>query len=113
VGCLAVLVTFAASGRSDEAKLTEKFVGKWDATAGPFKGFVFEFGKDGKLTLTMNTVDIKIKLDGKYKVVSEEIIELAITDKADKADKIKYKFDKADLTITDSEGRTIKLVKQK
>jgi uncharacterized protein (TIGR03066 family) len=110
VGCLVVLVTFAASGRSDEAKLTEKFVGKWDATTGPIKGAVFAFGKDGTLKLTVKMGEKTANLEGKYKVASEEIIELTFKDKTDK---VKYKFDKEDVTLIDPEGNPIKLVKQK
>jgi uncharacterized protein (TIGR03066 family) len=115
VGCLAVLVTFAASGRSDEAKLTEKFVGKWDATTGPIKGAVFEFGKDGKLKLTVKMGNKTANMEGKYKVASEEIIELTFKGPEDKekTEKVKYKFDKEDVTLIDPEGNPIKLVKQK
>ena len=114
-GCLAVLVAFAAHGRADEPKIMEKLVGKWDATTGPIKGAVFEFGKDGKLKLTVKMGDNTAKLEGKYKVASADIIELTFKgpDDKEKTDKVKYKFDKEDVTLIDPEGNPIKLVKQK
>ena len=105
VGCLGVLLAFAVHGRSDEPKAMEKFVGKWEATTGPIKGAVFEFGKDGALKLTVNGMT----LEGKYKVASAEAVEFTLQEKTTK---VPYKFDKNDLVLTGPDKKAMKFAKK-
>jgi uncharacterized protein (TIGR03066 family) len=106
VACIAVVISFATRAWSDEPKPMEKMVGKWEATNGPIKGAIFEFGKDGSLKMTVKGMN----LDGKYKVASAEVVEFTLQGKTDK---VPYKFEKEFLNLTDPEGNVIKCTKLK
>jgi uncharacterized protein (TIGR03066 family) len=106
VACLAVVLSFADRVWADEPKAMEKMVGKWEATNGPIKGAIFEFGKDGSMKLTVGGMN----MEGKYKVASADIVEFTI---GGKTSKVPYKFDKEFLNLTDPEGNVIKCSKIK
>ena len=114
VACL-VVVSAAAAEKPADPKLQEKLVGKWEASEGEIKGAVFEFGKTGDLKLTIKLGDNKIELGGKYKVASEDMIEMTIKgpDGKEQTEKLTYKFDKEVLSITGPDKKTIKFMKQK
>ena len=104
--CLTVLIPFAACARADEPNVMEKMVGKWEATNGPIKGAIFEFGKDGSMTLKV--ADMLLK--GKFTVASKDVVEFTLQEKTSK---VPYKFEKDALNLTDPEGNVIKCVKLK
>jgi hypothetical protein len=104
--CLAIVVSFGSRARAEKPNLMEKMVGKWEATTGPIKGAIFEFGKDGSLKLAVNGMN----LEGKFKVVSPEVVEFTLQDKTSK---VPYKFEKEILNLTDPEGNAVKLSRLK
>ena len=114
VACLIVSAPCAVAEKPDP-KLQEKFVGKWVASEGDIKDAVFEFGKTGDLKMVIKFGDNKIELGGKYKVTSEDTVEMTIKgpDGKEQTEKLKYKFDKEDLAMTGPDGKTIKFNKQK
>src|SRR5437763_353959 len=91
VSCLTLLIASVACARPDEPNVKEKLLGKWEATNGPIKGAIFEFGKDGTLKIAI----LGMNLEGKFAVASSENLDVTFKgpDGKEKTDKVKYKFD--------------------
>src|SRR5262245_4447007 len=69
VGITVCLV--ASSARAEDADLAKMLVGKWEITNAaegtPPVGTIVEFGKDGKLTVTIKMEDKVVTMEGMYK----------------------------------------------
>ncbi len=115
VSCLTLLIASVACARPDEPNVKDKLLGKWEATNGPIKGAIFEFVKDGTLKIAVKIGDVAMNLEGKFSVASSENLEVTFKgpDGKEKTDKVKYKFEGANLNLTDPEGNLIKFTKLK
>jgi uncharacterized protein (TIGR03066 family) len=102
---LVVLLGLAAAV-SAAPKNQELIVGKWD----PGMSTIFDYKKDGTFTMTIGTVVI----NGKYKFLSDDVMEVAITfNEKTKTNKLKVAIKDDEMTTTDPEGKstTLKRVK--
>ena len=115
VTCLIVVASFTANVRSAEAKVPEKLLGKWEASDGEIKGSIFEFVKNGDLKLNIKLSETKLDLTGKFKVLSEDSLEMTIKgpDGKETTEKLTFKFDKEVLSITGPDNKTFKFDKAK
>ena len=79
VAVMAVVCLAVTGARADEkADYAKKIVGKWELTkveeGGLPKGTLVEFGKDGKVKVTVKAEDKEQVLEGTYKVEGESLM---------------------------------------
>jgi uncharacterized protein (TIGR03066 family) len=114
VTSLILLAPFAVAEKADP-KLQEKLVGKWQATDTDVKGSLLEFMKSGEVRIVISAPDVKTELTGKFRVLSEDTIEMTmkLPDGKEKTDKVRFAMEKDTLTITGPDGKPVKFVKAK
>jgi uncharacterized protein (TIGR03066 family) len=106
-----------APGAAD-AKLADALIGKWQGVLKEADGaelqLKVEFFKDGTLKAEMKHGDDVRKQDGKYKVIDEKTLETAIkTGDKEEVEKVTVVLDKDKLTVTNSTGRSVELMRLK
>ena len=107
VRALVVAVLLLVVGALNAApKNAELIVGKWDIGMNT----IMEYKKDGTFVMTVGTLVV----NGKYKFISDDTIEVEITvgDKT-KSNKLKVAFKDDEMTTTDPEGKMNKLKRVK
>ena len=104
---LAAFVLMGLSARAEDAKAA-KLVGKWEAVKGQLPaGSTIEFGKDGKITVTVKKEGKTQANDGTYKLDGGKI---AVTRKYDGKERTRTfkikKLDDKELITEDDQGKT-------
>ena len=108
VGMSAVvfLLVFCTAPGSAAPKNTDLIVGKWD----PGMNAVIEYKKDGTMSISVG----KDKIDGKYKFLDEDTIEIELPGKnGPRTNKLKVAIKDDELTTTDPDGKTTRLKRVK
>lgn len=109
IGTLALLLccSLSAEEKKDEKIDAKKLVGQWEPkekTEG--RTMVFEYTKDGKLTLTTTEGKKESKLEGTYKVDGNKITTTAkVGDKELSQTRTIAKLTDTELVIADEKGR--------
>src|SRR5262249_42745690 len=101
-----VILVYAAPTVAQGGKNKDLIVGKWDIGMET----IIEYRKDGTMTMTIR----KVEINGKYKFVEDDTIEVEITfnDKT-KKNRLKVAFKDDQMTTTDPDGKTNNLKRVK
>src|SRR5262245_13362113 len=102
---LVLVAGFHADARQDKVD-AKKIIGKWEPKEQP-KGakLIYEFAKEGKLTLSFTIGDKSEKLDGTYKIDGEKIsATLKKGDKEETQNRTIVKLTDAELVTKDEKG---------
>jgi uncharacterized protein (TIGR03066 family) len=101
-----VVLTNGPPAVAQGGKNKELIVGKWDIGMET----IIEYRKDGTMTMTIR----KVEINGKYKFVEDDTIEVEITfmDKT-KKNRLKVAFKDDEMTTTDPDGKTNRLKRVK
>ena len=99
---IVLLIGPAAVLAADKPK--DLIVGKWEPLSENGKGFVAEFTKDGKVVITGKKDGQDLKVEGTYKFLSDDEMELNLEFMGEKkTEKLKItKIDKDEMVTSDS-----------
>jgi uncharacterized protein (TIGR03066 family) len=100
----AVVLVFGIPAAPAADKPKELIVGKWEPTNENGKGFVAEFTKDGKVVIAGKKDGQEIKVEGTYKFLTDDTMELNLEFMGEKkTEKLTItKIDKEEMVTEDS-----------